>query len=55
MGSNLTSNNPFGTIENSVFCDVSLLMSYYESGEKMRAYHHTAPANSLYAIVDGHY
>jgi alanine-glyoxylate transaminase/serine-glyoxylate transaminase/serine-pyruvate transaminase len=27
-----------------------LLMSYYESGEKTRAYHHTAPVNSLYAI-----
>jgi len=25
-------------------------MSYYESGEKTRAYHHTAPVNSLYAI-----
>ncbi len=34
----------------SWFCDVSLLMSYYESGEKTRAYHHTAPVNSLYAI-----
>jgi alanine-glyoxylate transaminase/serine-glyoxylate transaminase/serine-pyruvate transaminase len=27
-----------------------LLMSYYESGEKTRAYHHTAPVNSLYAM-----
>jgi len=34
----------------SWFCDVSLLMSYYESGEKTRAYHHTAPVNSLYAM-----
>jgi alanine-glyoxylate transaminase/serine-glyoxylate transaminase/serine-pyruvate transaminase len=34
----------------SWFCDVGLLMSYYESGEKTRAYHHTAPVNSLYAI-----
>lgn len=34
----------------SWFCDVSLLMSYYESGEKTRAYHHTAPVNSLFAI-----
>ncbi len=34
----------------SWFCDLSLLMSYYESGEKTRAYHHTAPVNSLYAI-----
>lgn len=34
----------------SWFCDVGLLMSYYESGNKTRAYHHTAPVNSLYAI-----
>lgn len=34
----------------SWFCDVGLLMSYYESGEKTRAYHHTAPVNSLYAM-----
>jgi alanine-glyoxylate transaminase/serine-glyoxylate transaminase/serine-pyruvate transaminase len=34
----------------SWFCDISLLMSYYETGEKTRAYHHTAPVNSLYAI-----
>lgn len=34
----------------SWFCDISLLMSYYESGEKARAYHHTAPVNSLFAI-----
>lgn len=36
----------------SWFCDVNLLMSYYESGEKARAYHHTAPVNSLYAISE---
>ena len=34
----------------SWFCDISLLMSYYETGEKTRAYHHTAPVNSLYAM-----
>ncbi len=34
----------------SWFCDVGLLMSYYETGNKTRAYHHTAPVNSLYAI-----
>ncbi|MEM9209280.1 MAG: alanine--glyoxylate aminotransferase family protein [Pseudomonadota bacterium] len=34
----------------SWFCDVNLLMGYYESGEKARAYHHTAPVNSLFAI-----
>ena len=34
----------------SWFCDISLLMGYYESGEKTRAYHHTAPVNSLYAM-----
>jgi len=34
----------------SWFCDIKLLMSYYESGEKTRAYHHTAPVNSLYAM-----
>lgn len=34
----------------SWFCDIGLLMSYYESGEKTRAYHHTAPVNSLFAI-----
>ena len=34
----------------SWFCDVSLLMSYYESGQKTRAYHHTAPVNSLFAM-----
>ena len=34
----------------SWFCDIGLLMSYYESGEKTRAYHHTAPVNSLYAM-----
>ena len=25
-------------------------MSYYESGEKTRAYHHTAPVSMLYAL-----
>lgn len=34
----------------SWFCDVNLLMSYYEAGEKTRAYHHTAPVNALYAM-----
>ncbi len=34
----------------SWFCDVGLLMSYYEAGEKTRAYHHTAPVNSLFAM-----
>jgi alanine-glyoxylate transaminase/serine-glyoxylate transaminase/serine-pyruvate transaminase len=34
----------------SWFCDISMLMGYYESGEKTRAYHHTAPVNSLFAI-----
>lgn len=34
----------------SWFCDITLLMSYYESGEKSRAYHHTAPVNSLFAM-----
>ncbi|MDH3378704.1 MAG: alanine--glyoxylate aminotransferase family protein [Gammaproteobacteria bacterium] len=34
----------------SWFCDISLLMSYYESGEKTRAYHHTAPVNALFAM-----
>jgi len=36
----------------SWFCDINLLSSYYESGEKTRAYHHTAPVNSLFAIHD---
>lgn len=36
----------------SWFCDISLLMAYYESGEKTRAYHHTAPVNSLFAICE---
>lgn len=39
-----------GTRAQSWFCDISLLMSYYESGEKTRAYHHTAPVNSLFAM-----
>jgi len=34
----------------SWFCDINLLMSYYETGEKTRAYHHTAPVNALYAM-----
>ncbi|MEM8983945.1 MAG: aminotransferase class V-fold PLP-dependent enzyme [Pseudomonadota bacterium] len=34
----------------SWFADVSMLASYYETGEKTRAYHHTAPVNSLYAV-----
>ena len=34
----------------SWFCDISLLMSYYESDKKARAYHHTAPVNSLFAM-----
>jgi alanine-glyoxylate transaminase/serine-glyoxylate transaminase/serine-pyruvate transaminase len=34
----------------SWFCDVTLLASYYETGEKSRAYHHTAPVNSMYAM-----
>ena len=34
----------------SWFCDINLLMSYYETGEKTRAYHHTAPVNSLFAM-----
>ena len=38
------------TAVQSWFCDVGLLMSYYEAGEKTRAYHHTAPVNSLFAI-----
>ena len=34
----------------SWFCDVSLLMAYYVAGDSARAYHHTAPVNSLFAI-----
>ena len=34
----------------SWFADISLLANYYETGEKTRAYHHTAPVNSLFAI-----
>ena len=37
-------------IVQSWFCDITLLMSYYETGEKTRVYHHTAPVNSLYAM-----
>ncbi len=33
----------------SWFLDLNLVMSYWGSGEK-RAYHHTAPINSLYAL-----
>lgn len=34
----------------SWFCDTNMLMAYYESGQKTRAYHHTAPVNSMYAM-----
>ncbi|MEL7296692.1 MAG: alanine--glyoxylate aminotransferase family protein [Pseudomonadota bacterium] len=34
----------------SWFCDINLLASYYTSGESKRAYHHTAPVNSLFAM-----
>ncbi|MEM7611064.1 MAG: alanine--glyoxylate aminotransferase family protein [Pseudomonadota bacterium] len=34
----------------SWFCDTNLLASYYTSGEAKRAYHHTAPVNSLFAM-----
>lgn len=34
----------------SWFCDINLLASYYTSGEGKRAYHHTAPVNSLFAM-----
>jgi alanine-glyoxylate transaminase/serine-glyoxylate transaminase/serine-pyruvate transaminase len=34
----------------SWFCDINLLMCYYETGEKTRAYHHTAPVNALFAM-----
>ncbi|MEL6302058.1 MAG: alanine--glyoxylate aminotransferase family protein [Pseudomonadota bacterium] len=34
----------------SWFCDTNLLASYYTSGESKRAYHHTAPVNSLFAM-----
>jgi alanine-glyoxylate transaminase/serine-glyoxylate transaminase/serine-pyruvate transaminase len=33
----------------SWFLDMTLIMSYWGEGEK-RAYHHTAPVNSLYAL-----
>ncbi|MEO0573969.1 MAG: aminotransferase class V-fold PLP-dependent enzyme [Pseudomonadota bacterium] len=36
----------------SWFCDTNLLASYYTSGESKRAYHHTAPVNSLFAIQE---
>lgn len=38
------------TAVQSWFCDINLLMSYYETGEKTRAYHHTAPVNALFAM-----
>ena len=34
----------------SWFCDIGLLMQYYVGGDGARAYHHTAPVNSLFAI-----
>lgn len=34
----------------SWFCDVSQLKDYYETGSGSRAYHHTAPVNSLVAL-----
>ncbi|MEM9171730.1 MAG: alanine--glyoxylate aminotransferase family protein [Pseudomonadota bacterium] len=34
----------------SWFCDTNLLAPYYTSGESKRAYHHTAPVNSLFAM-----
>ena len=34
----------------SWFNDLNLVAAYYESGEKTRAYHHTAPVNSLFAM-----
>ncbi|MFK8054089.1 MAG: alanine--glyoxylate aminotransferase family protein [Woeseiaceae bacterium] len=36
----------------SWFCDINLLASYYTSGESKRAYHHTAPVNSLFAMQE---
>ncbi len=38
------------TLVQSWFCDINLLASYYTSGESKRAYHHTAPVNSLFAM-----
>ncbi|MEN7342666.1 MAG: aminotransferase class V-fold PLP-dependent enzyme, partial [Pseudomonadota bacterium] len=34
----------------SWFNDLNLVAAYYSSGEKTRAYHHTAPVNSLFAM-----
>ena len=34
----------------SWFCDITLLTSYYRSDAPTRAYHHTAPVNSLFAM-----
>ena len=34
----------------SWFCDTNLLAPYYTDGASKRAYHHTAPVNSLYAM-----
>ncbi|MEL6199093.1 MAG: alanine--glyoxylate aminotransferase family protein [Pseudomonadota bacterium] len=34
----------------SWFCDTNLLAPYYMDGESKRAYHHTAPVNSLFAM-----
>ena len=34
----------------SWFCDTNLLAPYYTDGESKRAYHHTAPVNSLFAM-----
>lgn len=34
----------------SWFLDMNLIMNYWGNGEQKRAYHHTAPVNSLYAM-----
>ena len=34
----------------SWFCDTNLLAPYYTDGSAKRAYHHTAPVNSLFAM-----
>ena len=34
----------------SWFCDTNLLAPYYTEGQAQRAYHHTAPVNSLFAM-----
>lgn len=36
----------------SWFCDINLLANYYTTGESKRAYHHTAPVNSLFAMQE---